>query len=108
AQRFEFSRVDQDAYAVESLTRAQQAIASGAFEDEIVPIGVTTRAGTSTVSIDEQPGNAKLDKIKTLKPAFVKDGTVTAANSSSISDGAAALVMTRASIADKLGLTVCA
>jgi acetyl-CoA C-acetyltransferase len=108
AQRFEFSRVDQDAYAVESLTRAQQAIASGAFEDEIVPIEVTTRAGTSTVSIDEQPGNAKLDKIKTLKPAFVKDGTVTAANSSSISDGAAALVMTRASIADKLGLTVCA
>ena len=108
AQRFEFSRADQDAYAIESLTRAQQAIASGAFEEEIVRVEVTTRAGTTSVSIDEQPGNAKIDKIKGLKPAFVKDGTVTAANSSSISDGAAALVLTRASVAAKLGLNVCA
>jgi acetyl-CoA C-acetyltransferase len=108
AQRFEFSRAQQDAYAIESLTRAQQAIATGAFEDEIVPVEVTSRSGTTTVSIDEQPGNAKLDKIAGLKPAFVKDGTVTAANSSSISDGAAALVMTRARVAEKLGLTVCA
>jgi acetyl-CoA C-acetyltransferase len=108
AQRYEFTRKDQDAYAIESLTRAKSAIDSGAFVDEIVSVDVTTRAGVSTVQVDEQPGNAKLDKIPTLKPAFVKDGTVTAANSSSISDGAAALVMTRASVADKLGLKVCA
>jgi acetyl-CoA C-acetyltransferase len=104
ARMYEFSRQDQDAYALASLTRANEAIASGAFADEVVPVEVTTRAGTEQVSFDEQPGKAKLDKIPKLKPAFLKDGTVTAANSSSISDGAAALVMTRASIADKLGL----
>ncbi|MET0387372.1 MAG: acetyl-CoA C-acyltransferase [Polyangiales bacterium] len=104
AHLYELSRKDQDAYAVESLTRANNAIKSGAFSDEIVPVAVTTRAGTEQVAIDEQPGKAKLDKIPTLKPAFKKDGTVTAANSSSISDGAAALVLTRASVADKLGL----
>jgi acetyl-CoA C-acetyltransferase len=104
ARMYDFSRKDQDAYALASLTRANEAIASGAFADEVVPVEVTTRAGTQQVSIDEQPGKAKLDKIPTLKPAFLKDGTVTAANSSSISDGAAALVMTRASVADKLGL----
>jgi acetyl-CoA C-acetyltransferase len=108
AQRYEFSRKDQDAYAIESLTRAKSAIESGAFAAEVVPVEVTTRSGVASVLVDEQPGNAKLDKIPTLKPAFVKDGTVTAANSSSISDGAAALVMTRASVAEKLGLSVCA
>jgi acetyl-CoA C-acetyltransferase len=108
AQRYELTRKDQDAYAIESLTRAKNAIASGAFADEVVPVEVTTRSGASTVQVDEQPGNAKLDKIPNLKPAFAKDGTVTAANSSSISDGAAALVMTRQSVADKLGLKVCA
>jgi acetyl-CoA C-acetyltransferase len=108
AQTYKFTRNDQDAYAIESLTRAKAAIASGAFADEIVPVEVTTRAGTVTVSVDEQPGQAKLEKIPTLKPAFVPDGTVTAANSSSISDGAAALVLTRARIADKLGLKVVA
>ncbi len=108
AQRYEFSRQDQDAYAIESLKRAKQAIESGAFNEEIVPVEVTSRSGVSIVQTDEQPGNAKLDKIPTLKPAFTKDGTVTAANSSSISDGAAALVLTRASVAEKLGIDVCA
>jgi acetyl-CoA C-acetyltransferase len=104
ARSYDFSRKEQDAYAIESLTRANQAIASGAFADEVVPVTVATRAGSEAVTIDEQPGKARIDKIPSLKPAFQKDGTVTAANSSSISDGAAALVMTRASVADKLGL----
>lgn len=108
ALRYDFSRRDQDAYAVESLARANAAIASGAFADEVVPVDITTRTGTDKVLIDEQPGKAKPEKIPTLKPAFIKEGTITAANSSSISDGAAALVMTRASVADKLGLKVCA
>ncbi|MEE2731996.1 MAG: acetyl-CoA C-acyltransferase [Pseudomonadota bacterium] len=108
ARKFGFTRDDQDAYALEGLARAQRAIAEGLFEDEIVPVEVTTRAGSHWVSIDEQPGKAKADKIPTLKPAFAKDGTVTAANSSSISDGAAALVLTRASVAERLGMTVCA
>ena len=103
-----FTRQDQDAYAVESLTRANNAIKSGAFNDEVVPVEVTTRAGVEKVMFDEQPGKANLEKIPTLKPAFSKDGTVTPANSSSISDGAAALVITRASVADKLGLNVVA
>jgi acetyl-CoA C-acetyltransferase len=104
AKRYELSRQDQDAYAVESLLRANNATTSGAFADEIVPVEVASRSGTEKVSIDEQPGKAKPEKIPSLKPAFMKDGTVTAANSSSISDGAAALVMTRASVAAKLGL----
>lgn len=108
ARKFGFTRADQDAYAVEGLARAQRAIAEGLFEEEIVPVEVTTRAGTQLVSIDEQPGKAKAEKIPTLKPAFAKDGTVTAANSSSISDGAAALVLTRESVAKKLGMNVCA
>jgi acetyl-CoA C-acetyltransferase len=108
ARKYEFSRNEQDAYAVASLTRANEAIASGAFADEVAPVEVVTRAGTGKVAIDEQPGKAKLGTIPSLKPAFVKDGTVTAATSSSISDGAAALVMTRASVADKLGLRVIA
>lgn len=105
ARRYDFSREQQDAYAIESLTRANRAIADGAFTDEVVPVEIQTRAGTEAVAVDEQPGKAKLDKIPKLKSAFMKDGTVTAANSSSISDGAAALVMTRASVADRLGLT---
>jgi acetyl-CoA C-acetyltransferase len=104
ARHYDFSRKDQDAYAVESVVRANNAIASGAFADEVTPVDVTTRAGTEQVSVDEQPGKAKVDKIPGLKPAFSKDGTITAASSSSISDGAAALVMTRQSVADRLGL----
>ena len=92
-----FTREQMDAFAVQSLTRAQQAIASGAFSNEIVPVQVQSRKGTVEFAIDEQPGNAKVDKIPTLRPAFAKDGTITAANSSSISDGAAALVLMRES-----------
>ena len=105
AQHYQFSREAQDAYAIESLKRAQNAITSGAFDSEVVPVSVPTRGGAVEVRIDEQPGKAKLDKIPTLKPAFAKDGTVTAANSSSISDGAAALVLMRASTAKAKGLT---
>lgn len=107
-EKFGFSREEQDAYAIESLARANAAIESGAFEGEIVPVEVKTRAGSQTIAIDEQPGKAKPEKIPTLKPAFAKDGTVTPANSSSISDGAAALVVTRASVAERLGMKVCA
>jgi len=108
ARDYQFTRQAQDDYAIRSLTRASEAIASGAFAREIVPVTVSTRKGEVVVDTDEQPGNAKIDKIPTLKPAFVKDGTVTAANSSSISDGAAALVLTRQSVAEKLGLPVVA
>ena len=108
AQQYQFTREDQDAYAIESLSRANAAIASGAFEAEITPVEVTSRKGTETVSVDEQPGKARPDKIPTLKPAFAKDGTITAANASSISDGAAALVMTRESVARALKLPVIA
>ena len=104
ARRHELTREAQDAYAIASLTRANDAIKSGAFNAEVVPVEVSTRSGTEKVTVDEQPGKAKLDKIPSLKPAFAKDGTVTPANSSSISDGAAALVLTRASVADGLGL----
>ncbi len=105
---YQFTREAQDEYALRSLTRAQAAIASGAFEREIVAVDVVTRKGTETVSIDEQPGNARPEKIPTLKPAFAKDGTITAANASSISDGAAALVITKASVAQAQGLAVAA
>lgn len=108
ARKFGFSRADQDAYALEGLARANKAIAEGLFEDEVVPVEVTTRSGTQLISIDEQPGKAKPEKIPALKPAFDKNGTVTAANASSISDGAAALVLTRASVAKRLGMKVCA
>jgi acetyl-CoA C-acetyltransferase len=101
AEAYQFTRQEQDNYAIASLTRAQEAIAKGRFAQEIVPVN----AGKTVVSIDEQPGKAKLDKIPTLKPAFRQGGTVTAANSSSISDGAAALVLMRASEAEKRGLT---
>jgi acetyl-CoA C-acetyltransferase len=101
---YQFSREAQDDYAIESLRRANAAIQSGAFEREIVPVVISGRKGDETISIDEQPGKARPDKIPALKPAFAKDGTITAANASSISDGAAALVMTRQSVADRLGL----
>lgn len=93
ASEFAFSRQAQDDYALASLTRAQEAIASGAFAAEIAPVTVPGRGGETVVDTDEQPGLARPDKIPHLKPAFRKDGTVTAANSSSISDGAAALVV---------------
>jgi len=108
AQKYGFTRADQDAYALEGLARAQRAIAEGRFVDEIAPVTVSTRNGNRLVAVDEQPGKANPDKIPALKPAFAKDGTVTAANASSISDGAAALVLTRASVAQRLGMKVCA
>jgi acetyl-CoA C-acetyltransferase len=105
ARQYQFTREAQDAYAVRSLTRAQAAINTGKFADEVVPVTVKGRSGEVAVTIDEQPGKARLDKIPALKPAFAKDGTVTAANSSSISDGAAALVLMRESTARARGLT---
>jgi acetyl-CoA C-acetyltransferase len=105
---YQFTREAQDEYALRSLSRANEAIASGAFEREIVSVEVAGRGGSVVVSVDEQPGNAKPDKIPGLKPAFAKDGTITAANASSISDGAAALVVTKASVAAAQGLNVAA
>ena len=105
---YQFTRAEQDAYAVRSLERAQAAIASGAFQREIAAVTVPGRGGDTLVDTDEQPGKARPDKIPSLKPAFIPDGTITAANSSSISDGAAALVMTRRSVAERLGLPVVA
>ncbi|MCO7611529.1 acetyl-CoA C-acyltransferase [Pseudomonas chlororaphis] len=99
-----FTRQSQDEFAVASLTRAQQAIKDGLFKDEIVPLQVMIGKESKLISDDEQPPKAKLDKIATLKPAFRDGGTVTAANASSISDGAAALVLMRRSEADKRGL----
>jgi acetyl-CoA C-acetyltransferase len=107
-REYQFTREQQDDYALRSLTRAKDAIASGAFAKEIAPVEVTTRSGTSVIEVDEQPGNAKPDKIPTLKPAFAKDGTITAANASSISDGAAALVVTKESVAKAQGLPIAA
>jgi acetyl-CoA C-acetyltransferase len=108
AREYQFSRAAQDDYALRSLSRAKAAIANGDFEREIVSFNVAVKGEVTVVDTDEQPGKARPEKIPTLKPAFVKDGTVTAANSSSISDGAAALVMTRASVAERLGLNVVA
>lgn len=105
AQHFQFTREAQDAYAIESLRRAKLATEDGSFSSEITPVTLKTRKGESVVSQDEQPMSADPSKIPGLRPAFDKDGTVTAANSSSISDGAAALVLTRQSIAEKRGLT---
>lgn len=102
--KFGFTREEQDAYAIESVTRAQAAQASGAFNDEIVPVKVATRKGEVEVVTDEQPGKSDVAKIPTLKPAFKKDGSVTAASSSSISDGAAATVLCSADEAAKRGL----
>lgn len=103
AGEYQFTRGEQDDFAIASLTRAQRAQQSGAFDREIVPVEVSTRKGTTTVTQDEQPLKGDPARIPTLKPAFAKDGTITAANASSISDGAAALVMTRQSVADRLG-----
>ena len=108
ARERQITREAQDEYAVRSLTRAKAAIESGAFAEEITPVSVTTRKGTETVAVDEQPLKADPNRIPTLKPAFSPDGTVTAANASSISDGAAALVLTRGSVAEALGLPVVA
>jgi acetyl-CoA C-acetyltransferase len=107
-REYQFTREEQDAYALRSLSRAKAAIESGAFEREITPVVVAGRGGETTVKVDEQPGKARPEKIPTLKPAFLKDGTITAANASSISDGAAALVMTRESVARRLGLSIVA
>lgn len=104
AQSYQFSREEQDEFAIRSLSRANAAIQDGSFEGEIAPVTIKSRKGEKIVEIDEQPGKAMPEKIPTLRPAFAKDGTVTAANSSSISDGAAALVMMRQSEAEKRGL----
>ncbi|UTY57294.1 acetyl-CoA C-acetyltransferase [Massilia sp. erpn] len=108
ATQYKFTREAQDAFAIDSVKRAQAATADGSFAWEIVPVTVSGRAGDVVIDKDEGPGKAKLDKIPALKPAFKKDGTITAASSSSINDGAAALVMMRESTAKKLGLTVLA
>jgi len=105
---YQFTREEQDTYALRSLSRAVEAIASGAFKREITPVTVKGRGGDTVIDTDEQPGKAKPEKIPSLKPAFVPDGTITAANASSISDGAAALVMTRESVAKKLGMPIIA
>ena len=104
ARHYQFTRAEQDAYAAESLVRAKRAQDSGAFNAEIIAVKVPARGGDVTMSLDEQPKKADPSKIPTLKPAFAKDGTVTAANSSSISDGAAALILTSAEEARKRGL----
>jgi acetyl-CoA C-acetyltransferase len=102
--RYGFTRQDQDDFAIASTQRAQQAGQDGSFEWEIAPVTIPGRKGDVTIKLDEQPGKAQLDKIPTLRPAFKKDGTVTPANSSSISDGAAALVLMRESDAAQRGL----
>ena len=103
ADKYKFTREAQDAFATTSVNRAKAATASGAFAAEITPVTVKARAGDVVISIDEGPGKVKLDKIAGLKPAFKKDGTITAASSSSINDGAAALVLARESTAKDLG-----
>jgi acetyl-CoA C-acetyltransferase len=108
AREYQLTREAQDNFAIRSLERANKAISAGAFTKEIIAVTVSGRNGDTIVDTDEQPGKARPDKIPSLKPAFAKDGTITAANASSISDGAAALVMTRASVANKLGLRVVA
>ena len=105
AEKYGFTREEQDAFAIESVTRAQRALADGDFTAEVTPVTFSTRRGDVTVSEDETPGTVSIEKIPTLRAAFRKDGTVTAASSSSISDGAAAVVMTTASHAEKAGLT---
>ncbi|KWK15494.1 acetyl-CoA acetyltransferase [Burkholderia stagnalis] len=104
ATAYGFTRDAQDAFAIASLTRAQKAIAEGRFAAEVAPVRVSAGKTEALVSIDEQPGKARLDKIPTLRPAFREGGTVTAANASSISDGAASLVLMRRSEAEKRGL----
>ncbi|WP_226636769.1 acetyl-CoA C-acyltransferase [Novosphingobium profundi] len=105
ANDYQLTREMQDDYSIESLRRANEAITTGAFADEVVPVTVKSRKGDTIVETDEQPPKGKPDKIPTLRPAFAKDGTITAASSSSISDGAAALVLTRKSVAEAKGLS---
>ncbi len=105
AEAYQFTRAAQDAFAIESLNRARTAIEDGSFAGEITPVTARTRKGETVIVRDEQPLKANLDKIPTLKPAFREGGTVTAANSSSISDGAAALVLARRGEAERRGLT---
>ncbi len=105
ANEYQLTRAAQDEYSIESLRRAQAAIGSGAFADEIAAVTVKSRSGETVVDTDEAPGKGRPDKIPGLKPAFAKDGTITAATSSSISDGAAAVVLTRQSEADRIGAT---
>jgi acetyl-CoA C-acetyltransferase len=104
ANEYQLTREDMDAYSIESLARANRAIESGAFADEVVPVTISSRGGVTVVEHDEAPSKGRPDKIPQLRPAFAKDGTITAATSSSISDGAAAVVLTRASIAEAKGL----
>jgi acetyl-CoA C-acetyltransferase len=104
ADKYEFSREDMDAFATESAIRAQRAVSDGSFVDEVTPVTINSRRGDVTVEQDETPGLVSVDKIPTLRPAFRKDGTVTAATSSSISDGAAAVVMMSEAEAEKRGL----
>jgi acetyl-CoA C-acetyltransferase len=105
ADKYGFSREQQDEFSIESVRRAQEAVDKGYFNDEITPVTVRTRKAEIVVDKDEEPHRCIIDKIPTLRPAFKKDGTVTAASSSSISDGAAALVLMRASEAERRGLT---
>jgi acetyl-CoA C-acetyltransferase len=105
AGKYGFSRDEQDAFAIESVTRAQAAVTAGTFADEISPVTIKTRKGEVVVDTDETPGAVNIEKIPTLRPAFAKDGTVTAATSSSISDGAAATVLMTAAEAERRGLT---
>ena len=105
ADKYGFSREEMDAFATESARRAQKAVADGTFAGEIAPVTIASRRGETVVDTDETPGTVSVDKIPTLRPAFAKDGTVTAATSSSISDGAAAVVMMPAAEAEKRGLT---
>jgi acetyl-CoA C-acetyltransferase len=104
ADEYQLTREDMDAYSIESLSRANKAIASGAFADEIAPVTIKSRKGEVVVDTDEAPGKGRPEKIPQLKPAFAKDGTITAATSSSISDGAAAVVIARESVAQERGL----
>ncbi|MFM6828918.1 MAG: acetyl-CoA C-acyltransferase, partial [Novosphingobium sp.] len=105
ADAYQLTREQQDIYTIESLRRAQAAVADGTFKDEIAPVTVKSRAGETVVDSDEAPGKGRPDKIPSLKPAFAKDGTITAATSSSISDGAAAVTLTRESVAKAAGLS---
>src|SRR6185436_17922851 len=100
---YQLTRQDMDEYSIESLARANNAISSGAFSDEVVPVTISGRKGDVVVDTDEAPGKGRPEKIPELKPAFAKEGTITAATSSSISDGAAALVLTRESTAKAQG-----
>jgi acetyl-CoA C-acetyltransferase len=105
ADEYQLTREAMDNYAIESLTRAKAAIDNGGFKDEVVPVTIKSRAGETVVDTDEAPGRGRPDKIPQLKPAFAKEGTITAATSSSISDGAAAVVLARESTARAAGLT---